>query len=408
MFFKSSYYSKILYLDHASATPLSPRVKSIFQKNLEIYANPSALHRLGILASQKISEARARIGQAFGVRAQDIYFFEGATEANNHALLMVIRSFQKKYPNATPHVITSALEHSSVLELLLEKSEKKEIDLTIVPSDSYGYIDIEVFKKSFTPNTIIVSICYANGEIGTIQDLKLLSKIVRFHKKQTSHFESYPYFHTDAVQAVQYEELISPIKLGVDMLTCNAAKIYGPKKIAALYIADSVQKEALLFGGNQEKGLRPGTENLPAIVAFAEAIHESRILLDSEKRRLQELKNYTHALLQNLPYVIFNSQIDAGLPHIINISFPDISHEEILIRLDAVGIMASVKSACKSGEEGDSHVIIAIRGENKDKLPTGSLRFSLGRGTRKRDIDRLVRDLTKITQKLYETKKRFF
>jgi cysteine desulfurase len=404
MLFKA--IKKVIYADHASATPISKTVLESMDPYLkDMFYNPSAIYSLAQKVTKSIEKARESIASVLHARPVEVYFVDGATEGNNIALMGVINAFKKKNPHIIPHVITCSVEHSSVLEPLINLSKTGNIELSTISVNENGSLNEREFIGAIKDSTILVSIGYANGELGIIQDIKKISKIIRHHKKHNK--THYPFFHTDAVQAINYIENLNVLQLGVDMLCFNASKIYGPKKIAALYIHTSVDIESIFFGGGQELGMRPGTENTPYVIGLEQAVIETRFLCDSESKRMKSLQIYAYDLFKEISGIVINTSKTEGLPNILNVSFPFISHEEVIIRLDSKKIYASVKSACKAGEEGDSHVILAIRGSNNKKLPTGSLRFSFGRSTTKKDISIVRDELEKIVGSMTETYKKY-
>jgi len=389
-----------VYMDHASGTPTSTSVQAAMMPYLSIdFYNPGGLYTKSVSIKNDIEKARGDCAKILGANTNEIIFVDGATEGNNMAIIGSVKSWQKKNPQKTAHIITSVIEHAAVLETCKYLSETG-CKVSYLAVDESGYINPKELRDTIDPNTVCVSIGYVNGEVGTVQDIKALVKSVRhFRKKQGS---LYPLMHTDAVQAVNYVDLIDVKKLGIDMMTINASKIYGPKKIGILYLKNGTNIEPIIHGGGQEKGLRSGTENVPAIIAMQSALQETRSMAGTEQDRLEILKNYFQKILeQNFNEIVINNIATNSIPNIINVSFPRISHEEIILRLDAKGIMASVKSACKAGEEGDSHVILALR--KNSELPTGSLRFSLGRTSTRNDVDYVVKHLKKIIENMNTT-----
>jgi len=396
---------KQYYFDHASATPMDGEVFSRMQKILKTdFYNPSALYAKGQEVHSTIERARSSIADNLKARPGDIYFFDGATEANNLVIQGMIALWRLENPNKLAHVITSEIEHASVIGLIQGLEKKGLISASYLSVNSEGLIQSGDLKKTLKeyPDTAVLSIAYANGEIGSIQDLRSIMKTVRHHRKHQS--TEYPLVHSDAVQAVNYCDEIGVLQLGIDAMVINAAKIYGPKKIAAAWIRQNATPIAMLYGGNQEKGIRPGTENASSIVGIATALGKTREIQTKELSRLRELQEYVTSEIQGLfPVAIINNALGGNsLPHILNITFPGLSHEEILIRLDARGIMCSMKSACKSGEEGDSHVIRALRDKE-----TESLRFSFGRDTKKNDINYLLDQLQDIISGMKKTKEHY-
>lgn len=393
-----------MYVDHASATPIDSRVLDamvpFFQDD---FYNPGGIYAPATKVKDVINLARNTVADLLKVRGQNIYFIDGATEANNIALVGSVMAWRESHLGQIPHVVTCTIEHAAILEPLYDLAEKKLIDLTVLSVDQHGYVDIKELKASLSPQTMLVSIGYVNGEIGTIQDIKLIAKAIRHYRKHNN--TEYPYFHTDAVQAMNYVDVIGVPQLGVDMMTLNAAKIYGPKKIAVLYVRPGIKLTPQIRGGNQESGLRSGTENVPYIIGMSESLKVTRMLQPTELIRMSQLCDYAHKVFSQLPGVVINSPINNVIPNIISLSFSNISHEEIVIRLDARGIYASVKSACKAGEDGDSHVILAIRESQEKDLPTGSLRLSFGRSTSKKDITRIYEVLSRVLNDMNDTYK---
>ena len=394
---------KRIYCDHASGTPVDREVLNIMKPYfIEHFHNPGSIYKEGVEVSTIINQSRIQVAHILKARPEEIIFVDGATEANNIAIFGLVKKWRTEHPGKVPHIITTQIEHASVLETCYALEEEGAV-VTYLSVNKDGYINQKELKDVLTENTVVVSIGYVNGEIGTIQDIKEIMKIIRHYRKYNK--SQYPYMHTDAVQAVNYIDEIGTPQLGIDLMTLNASKIYGPKKIAILFIKTGVNINPILFGGNQEKGLRSGTENVPYIVGMAGSLILARKLQASESLRLRKLQKYTQECLRKLfPKLIINAEAADIIPNIVNISFPKLSHEEIVIRLDAKGIMSSVKSACKAGEDGDSHVIKAIRkGDN-----TGSIRFSFGRLTTKKDIDYLLRVLKDIVEAMNKTQKDYY
>jgi len=404
LFSKQKNKREKIYLDHAAATPLDPEVSAAMQSDADdSWYNPNALYQGAISVRNRIETSRINVAHLLKARSSEIYFTDGATEANNIALLGVISAWKKQNPEQKAHVITTLIEHPSVLETC-RFLEERGTEATYLSVDKNGHIDIKELKKNLKENTVLVSIGYANGEIGSIQDIRGIAKTLRHARKQKE--TSYPYFHTDAVQAVNYLPM-GVTQLGIDLMTINAAKIYGPKKSGVLYIKSGTEIDPIMFGGSQEFGLRPGTENPSLIFGMEKSLERALGMQESESLRLAELRTQFIAQIESeISNVHINAHTSEVLPNIVNISIPDISSEEIVLRLDAVGIMASIKSACKSGEDGDSHVIVALRGENQEN--TGSIRFSMGRETKKSHIDRTVTELAKIVSDMRETSKKYY
>lgn len=395
---KNKNNKKIIFMDYASGTPIS---KEVYNDMLTYFSNkfynPSSIYQEGFNINAVLHNSRSKIAEALFARPQEIIFTDGGTEANNLALRGLISKWREKNKNKIPHIITSQIEHASILETCKDLEKQGLAKISYISVNKEGIINLKELKKSLKENTILVSIAYVNGEIGIIQDIKSLAKKIRHYRKH--HKTKLPYFHTDAVQGLNYLDL-NVQKLGIDFMTINGSKIYGPKKIAALYKKSNIDINPIITGGSQEFGIRAGTENVPYIVGFAKAVEIAGLLRKSECDRLNKLQIYTEKILKEKMTIDFEINALGGerVPHIINISIPNLSSEEIVLRLDAVGIKASVKSACKSGEYGDSHVIKALRNKN-----TQSIRFSFGRNTTKKDIDYAVYKLVDITNKMKKT-----
>ena len=396
--------NKRIYMDHASGTACS---KSVFTEMkpffIENSYNPGGIYKEAVHVRQFIESSRSSVAAILKSRPEEITFVDGATEANNIAIIGTIRAWKKNNPDIIPHVVTTTIEHTAVLETC-KALEHEGVLVTYLGVNEQGLINLRELKESLRENTVIVSVGYVNGEIGTIQDIRAMMKTIRHYRKTQS--SVYPYMHTDAVQAVNYVNEISLPRLGVDLMTINASKIYGPKKIAVLFIKSNIVIDPIIYGGNQEKGMRSGTENVPYIVGMAKSLQETRVLQTYESRRLSILQKDIETRLRELfPKSILNSNAENKIPNIVNITFPNISHEEIVIRLDARGIMASVKSACKAGEDGDSHVIKTVARGDRD---TGSIRFSFGRTTTQKDINHMLNQLKEIVTNMNEVYEKYY
>ncbi|OGJ05803.1 hypothetical protein A2554_03285 [Candidatus Nomurabacteria bacterium RIFOXYD2_FULL_35_12] len=375
-------------------------------------ANPSSIHSFGVKAKAELQNARKDVAKVLNAHMDEIIFTSGGTESNNLAIQGVLRAVKEKLP----HIITTNIEHPSVLETfkLMEKRELAEI--SIVPVEINGIVDPKKIKKEIKKNTVLVSVMYVNNEIGTIQPIREIAKEIRHWKKkrsrsQVSKTSPFPVFHTDAVQAVNYLDL-NVEALGVDLLSLSGSKIEGAGRVGVLYKRRGTQIENIFGGGGQEFGLRPGTENLPEIIKFSEALELVQKIKEKEVKRLTKLRDYFIAKLSKMPFDIkLNGDLENRLPNNVNISIPNIPSDLLVIELSARGIMASEKSACESGDGKASYVIKAIRPEIKPARNAfsiadaggendGSLRFSMGRQTTKKDIDYTLKSLSKILTKL--------
>ncbi len=392
-----------IYFDYASATPVDPRVLRVLTVATKRYfANPSAIHGLGVAARRVLDEARGKVAQVLGAHSDEIVFVSGGTESDNLALLGVVRAFKQKHPTIQPHIIVSSIEHAAVMSTA-QVLRDEGVDVSVLPVDHTGQVSVTALRKLIRPETILVSVMLANNEIGTIEPVMDIAKEVRHarrHKESDDRVGArYPLLHTDASQALNYIP-IAVEKMGVDLLTLNGSKLYGPKGTGALFVKRGTPIAPILFGGDQEFGLRPGTEALPALLAFAEAVVLADKLRAKESARLATLQNYTISKLQKLPYHIrINGGIASRLPNNINFTIPGYNGEMIVIYLDARGVCASVKSACKSTDAEPSHVISALNLKDAD-VEAGSVRISFGRGTTKKEIDYFLKSLFDILKLL--------
>lgn len=396
-------YHKIIYMDYASTTMINKHVlRSMLPYLKKLFSNPSSIHKSGMQAQKAIDNARNKIAKLLFTHSDEIIFTGSGTESDALAILGLIANYESrnKNINTKPHIVTTNIEHSAVLEncKILEKNNRAEV--TYVEVESNGVVDVKKIKESIKQNTILVSIMYANNEIGTIQPVQEIAKVIRSIRKNMQEI----YLHTDACQAMNYLDIANMDRLGVDMMSFNGSKIYGPKGVGVLYKKRGVDISPIYAGGGQEFGLRSGTENVASIVGVAEALEITEKIKIKESARLIKLRDYFFTELLNLSnssgYKIqINGDKLERLPNNINISIEDISHELLVIELDAHGVEVSNKSACKSEEDGNSHVVNAIREINNDKFIAESIRFSLGRYTTKSEIKKTIKILNKILNK---------
>lgn len=411
---------KNIYLDYAGATPIDKKVaKKMAFYERDFFANPSAIYKSGVKIRNIIEESRNKIAKLINAHSDEIIFTSSGTESDALAILGVIRNFSSR-TTKIPHIITTKIEHPAVLENCKMLEERGEAEVTYISVNEEGVIDIEELKNSLKENTILISVMYANNEIGTIQPIEEIAKIIRHFRKRKSVEKElfsrepedspcetvFPLFHTDACQAMNYLYTENIEKLGVDLMSFNSSKIYGPKGIGALYKKRGVELAPLYLGGGQEFGLRSGTESIALIAGFAEALNLTNKIKQKESKRLMKIRDYGIERLLSLSQtsgykIILNGDKEKRLPNNINISILGISSELLVIELDAKGIEVSSKSACKSGEDNDSYVIKAIREAKEGNYNTeeGSLRITLGRRVNMRDIDRFVFALTEILSK---------
>lgn len=381
-----------IYLDYAAATPTDPKVLRTMQPYFsDVAANPSSFHTAGLRAKEAVAEARATIASCLNCADTEILFVSGGTESDNLALFGIVR----RYAGNGRHVITSAVEHYAVLEPLKRLQKTGAIELTILPVDRFGCVDTKDVEKNLRPDTVLVSLMFANNEIGTLLPIAEIGKILlKWHKKNKTVF---PYFHTDACQVAGVYDL-DVEKLHVDALSFSGSKIYGPKGTGCLYLRRGVSLEPLVFGGGQERGLRSGTENVPGIAGLAKALQLSNANREKENARLTVLRDRLIAGLLAIPKTRLNGHPTKRLPNNVSVSFLDLEGEAAVLYLDAKGIYCSTGSACASASLDPSHVILATG--MPYEAAHGSLRFSLGRGTTAKDIEYVISVMPDVVKKL--------
>ena len=413
---------------------------------MENFGNPNALYKEGLIARNAVETAREDVAKVLGARAKEIIFTAGGTESDNLAILGVIGSAKQNFSSKTKsrenfvplrtdeegnstgtkilsafgklgHIITTKFEHHAVLNTC-KFLETNGFEVTYLDVGKDGIVNPEDVKKVLKPETILVSIMYANNEIGTVQPIREIAKAIRDFKKKNrigkltslrtdeegnpteAKFPNsiFPLFHTDACQTPGYLDL-NVERLGVDMLTINGSKIYGPKGIGMLYVKNGIKLEPILHGGEQERKLRPGTENVPAIVGLAEALKIAEQDREKESSRLIRLRDYfLNRLLGEIPKTVLNGHPTKRLPNNVNVSILDAEGESIVLYLDEAGVACSTGSACTSENLEPSHVILAIG--KPHAYAHGAMRFSLGRSTTKKDVDYVMKVLPDIIKKL--------
>lgn len=377
-------------MDHAATTYMDSRVKKVMEDFfIKDFGNPSSIYSEGRKAKRALESARNEIAKIINARPDEIIFTNGGTESDNLAILGIARNFVSlKTGNGSPHIITTKIEHHAVLNpcKFLEKQGWK---VTYLDVGREGIVKPEDIEKALQPDTVLISTMYANNEIGTIQPITEIAKILKNHRAV---------FHTDACQASGYLDL-NVSKLGVDLMTINGSKIYGPKGIGLLYARRGIKLSSLIYGGEQERGLRPGTENVPAIIGLAEALKIAQKEKSKESKRLIALRDYfIKRLTKEIPKTFLNGHPKKRLPNNINISILGAEGEAIVLYLDDYGIACSTGSACTSVSLEPSHVIMAL-GKSYD-YSHGSIRFSLGRRNTKKDIDYVMEILPTVIKKL--------
>ncbi len=374
---------KEIYFDNAATTkPNEEVVREMLPYLTENYGNPSSIYKMGRAAREAIENARKKVAFYINAKPEEIYFTSGGTESDNTA----IRGIAYANKNKGNHIITSKIEHPAVLETL-KQLELEGFEVTYVNVSENGIIDMEELKSSLRDTTILITVMYANNEIGVIQPVSEIVDLAHEHGI---------YFHTDAVQAV------GSLKIDVtniDSLSMSAHKFYGPKGVGALYVKKGVRFNRFLNGGHQERSKRAGTENLPAIVGMGKAIEIAYRDFDEHAERIKGLRDYYEAeVLKRIPYCKFNGDREKRLFGNSNISFRFIEGEGLLLNLDLKGICASSGSACTSGTLDPSHVLLAIGLPHE--IAHGSLRITIGRNNTKEEVDYLLNNLEEIVQKL--------
>ena len=395
---------KRIYLDYAATTPVDPAVLRAMEPYFsEKFGNPGSLHSFGQEAIAAVDRSRETIAKFIGAEFREVIFTGSATEANNLVLRGIIKNAQRKI--ARPRIIVSAIEHESILETAHDL-ERNGVEIVYLPVDKNGIVDLKKLKASLNEQTVLVSVMYANNEIGTIQPIVEIAKIIGEFKTESAGLKpklaskkniAYPLFHTDAAQAFQFLDC-DVRELGVDLMTLSSHKIYGPKGAAALYIRGNSGKaqdnilNALTTGGGQEFGLRPGTENVPAIVGFAKAAELAVTMREKELKRIEKLRDQLLRGIKKIyPKAVLNGATNKreALPNILNIYFPGRASQDLLTRFDLAGLAVSSGSACRSRAFESSYVIEAI-GHSKE-CARSSIRFSLGRPTLKGEIDEALK-----------------
>lgn len=379
----------MIYLDHAAATPMAPGVLKVMLPYFsEKFANPSSVYQFGLKNRQAVDAARKQVADILSCKPEEIFFTGGGTESNNWAIFGAAEGFKQK----GKHLVAAVIEHHSILGPM-EELERRGWKITYLPVDRNGRVRMEKLQKALTPETALVSIAYANNEIGTVENIEEIGKIIKEHKSKNG---GSTLFHTDACQAAGALPL-DVRKLNIDLMTLNGGKIYGPKGSGILYIREGIKIMPILYGGGQEHRQRAGTENVPNIVGFAEALRIAENMRVKESERLIELRDdLIKGLLQKISGARLNGDPKNRLPNNVNMSFDGVDAESLLVRLDMEGICASAGSACTSGALEPSHVLMAI-GENVSK---NSIRMTLGRENTPEDIEKLFKKLPSIVEGL--------
>ena len=383
----------MIYADHASTTPLDPRVlEAMIPHFSEQFGNPSSIHTLGQEAKRALDEAREKVAGILGCRMSEVVFTSGGTESDNTAIKGVTAALQE----TGNHIITSTIEHHAVLHTC-QYLENMGFEVTYLPVDSYGLVNPDNVARAITDRTILVSIMYANNEIGTIEPISEIAGLV---KDRASDMERTIVVHTDAVQAAGFLDL-NVRDLGVDMLSLSSHKFYGPRGSGILYVRRGTPFLSQQLGGGQERERRSGTENIPGIVGSAAALEIAESEREQASLHCLKLRDkIIQRVLERIPGSHLNGHPTLRLPNNVNFSFDHVEGEPILLGLDMSGIAASSGSACSSGSLEPSHVLLAL-GQSAD-LARGSLRLTLGRDNTEEEIDYLFSVLVDLVHQLRE------
>ena len=376
---------KMIYLDNAATTKVADSVvDAMLPYFKEYYGNASSIYQLGAKSKEALDESREYIAGTLGAKTNEIYFTAGGSESDNWA----IKATADAYARKGKHIITSAIEHHAVLHTC-EYLEKHGYEVTYVGVDENGVIKLDELKAAIRPDTILISVMFANNEIGTIQPIKEIGEIAKEHDIL---------FHIDAVQA--YAQVpINVDEMHIDMLSASGHKLNGPKGIGFLYIRKGIKIRSFVHGGQQERGRRAGTENIPGIVGLAAAARRSFSMLEEKMKKEIELRDYLISRIEaEIPYCRLNGDRKKRLPNNVNFSFQFIEGESMLILLDNKGIAASSGSACTSGSLDPSHVLLAIGLPHE--IAHGSLRLTLSEENTKEEMDYVVEQLTAILERL--------
>lgn len=376
-----------VYLDNAATTPIAKEVlEAMMPYFSEKFGNASSIHSWGKEAKEALEKSREKIAKKINAEPHEIIFTSGGTEANNLATKGIVLAYRKTHKQEKPHIITTKIEHSCIINSLKFLQENDLAEVTFIDVDEYGMVDLEKFESAIKKNTILATVIHGNNEIGTVQNIEELGKICREHEI---------YFHTDACQSFTKEE-IDVKKQNLDLVTINAHKIYGPKGVGALYIKDGTKIECLLHGGGHERNLRSGTENVPGIVGFAKA---SEIITKEKIEYMRNLRDYLiKRVLEEIPKTKLNGHPTKRLCNNANFTFKNVEGESMLMLLDNAGIAASTGSACSSRSLEPSHVLTAIG--LRPEEAHGSLRLTLGIYNTKEEIDYTVENLKNIVKRL--------
>lgn len=377
---------KIIYLDNAATTRTAPEVvEAMLPYFSELYGNPSSIYDFAGKSKEGVAHARQQIADVLGCGKENIYFTAGGSEADNWALKATFEAYKSK----GNHIITTKIEHHAILHTCEYLEKERGAKITYLDVDENGIVRLEDLERAITPETILISVMFANNEIGSIQPIREIGMIAREHGIL---------FHTDAVQAFG-QVPINVDEYGIDMLSSSGHKINGPKGIGFLYIRKGVKIRSFVHGGAQERKRRAGTENVPGIVGYGAAAERSAATMEKRAAKEIELRDYLiHRITTEIPYVKLNGHPEKRLPNNVNVSFRFVEGESLLLMLDSFGICGSSGSACTSGSLDPSHVLMAIGLPHE--IAHGSLRLTLSEETTKEELDYTVDKLKDIVEKL--------
>lgn len=381
MFFKDE--KRRVFLDHATTTPVRKEVlEAMTPYWSENFGNPGTIHKDGVVAKKALDESRKKVAQILQCHTDEVIFTASGTESNSTAVFGILNKMEEEGNNLKNlHIITTKMEHPSILEWF-KRYEKKGVKVSYLEIDKNGIVDLKELRKVLTSQTVFVSVMYVNNEIGTIQPITKITHILKDFGKENN---TKIIFHSDASQAPLYLS-VDTNSLGVDLLTIDGQKIYGPKGVGVLFKKRNIDISPLLAGGSQEMGLRAGTENIPLIVGLTKALELSEKDKVEESERLLKLREkFIDRVLKEIPGSVLNGSREQRIPSNVNISIPNIDSEYMIIKLDAKGIACSSKSACMGRIKSASYVV-----EATGNCMGNSLRFNLGKSTTEKDIDYVV------------------
>ena len=392
--------NKQVYLDHSATTPVDKRV---LEKMLPYFSNdfgnPASIHFAGEKAFEAVNEAREGIAKFMNSKPEEIVFTSGATESDNLAIFGIVSELQKKYSKKKIHIITTRIEHPAVLEPF-QTLEKDGVEVTYLPVNSKGIVEVKAMEEAIRDNTVFVSVMYANSEVGSVQPVEKVGKLVKKERKKRKEGKNKMpiYFHTDATQAVNFFSCDTQ-KLGVDLFSFSGHKIYGPKGVGGLFAKKGTLIKGVQLGGHQENNLRSGTLNVTGIVGLGEAISLIEKNQKKDNNKIGELRDkLLEGILKNIPDVNFNTSIEFGTPAHAHFSFLGVEGEAILLHLSLEGIAVSTGSACASKSLKASGVLLAMG--ISEEVAHGGIRFTLGKDNTEEDIEKVIEVLPGIIKKL--------